>query len=88
MPIRDMGYQPYKGELQSHKGRYWTIAWRLLAGAWAARSVKLALFGALFPMVIFVIPFLLCLLPPLILCFLSPPLLTLERTTTMPCFAL
>jgi len=48
-----MGYQPYKGELQSHKGRYWTIAWRLLAGAWAARSVKLALFGALFPMVIF-----------------------------------
>jgi ABC-2 type transport system permease protein len=51
MPIRDMGYRPYKGELLSHRGRYWTIARRVLAGAWSARAVKLGLLAALFPMV-------------------------------------
>ena len=53
MPIRDMGYKPYKGDLLPHRGRYWTIARRVLAGAWSVRMVKLALFGSLFPMVIF-----------------------------------
>ena len=53
MPIRDMGYRPYEGAMLPHRGRYWIIAWRLLAGAWAARSVKILLLGALFPMIIF-----------------------------------
>ncbi len=51
MPIRDMGYQPYEGELLPHRGRFWTIARRVLQQAWAARSVKLTLLASLFPMV-------------------------------------
>lgn len=52
MPIRDMGYKPYEGDLLSHKGRYWTIARRGLQQAWASKVVKIILLTGLGPMLI------------------------------------
>jgi len=52
MPIRDLGYKPYEGQLLPHRTRYRVLIRRNLSLAWGSGLVKTSIILGSFPLVI------------------------------------